>query len=64
MQEQLIGELSAEDRQSWALAEAQYLLRLLAEQAPVEPSSWGVLPIAALLAILTPWLFSLVDDRV
>jgi hypothetical protein len=40
------------------------LLRLLADQAPIEPSSLGVLPIAALLAILTPWLFSLVDDRV
>ena len=40
------------------------LLRLLADQPALEPSSWGVLPIAALLAILTPWLFSLVDDRV
>lgn len=40
------------------------LLRLLADQAPMQPSSWGVLPITAILAILTPWLFSLVDDRV
>jgi hypothetical protein len=40
------------------------LAHWLGDQAAVEPSSWGMLPVAALLAVLTPWLFSLVDDRV